>query len=385
MLLTKNNIAVILFLISASYTLTNIELYIPMIIVFLLLLTSQKYIISKNRLAIAIYAILSAFIGLTISQINAADLGFALKFVTPIIVLASFLCIRNYRTLLIKHQKIIIIVSTSFSIAAAMIIRLELDSLNTLILRGWSVTFSQNRGISAWHYFALAISTFYIFTRSHSPALISQRMLILCYIQIICLLLTNGTGAFILAILTLIIATLPYHRAINVIPILIFYALLVLTLDYFSTQILCEAIIAFMRTTLSNDRGDLIRLIQIEYFIQNVSIIGNGFGTLLHFDFSEVPDRTAQHARFPYASEVVFLNYVNGGGIWIAALLLFFVRNMLYCIHYFIIRKNRLDAFLGITCSLVLVGSISNPFLLSPISMALLAISYDSYRNVRSN
>lgn len=385
MTLKINSLAIIFLLISASYTLTNVELYLPMIIVFLILFTSQKYVISTGRLFLALYIIITACIGFTLSKLNGANLDFAVKFVTPLVVLASFICIKNYRELFIRHHKIIIIISSSFSIAAALIIRLEIDNLNALILRGWSVTLAQNRGISAWHYFALSISTFYIFVRIHTRTLINWKMVTLCLIQIVCLLLANGTGAFILAIFLLIFAILPYNRKIGILPIFIFYTLLVLVIDYFTSQFLCDAIVSFMRAVLSNDRGDLIRLIQIEYFLQNVKVLGNGFGTLLHFDFSEVPDRTAQHARFPYASEVVFLNYINGGGIFIAAILLFFARNMLYCLHYFIIQKNRLDAFLGLSCSLILVGSISNPFLLSPISMTLLAISYDCYRKVRYN
>ena len=193
----------------------------------------------------------------------------------------------------------------------------------------------------------------------------------------------NGTGAFVLANLTLIIVLLPYKRIFAFLPLLLYYTLVIIAIDYFTFQYLVNAAIDLLRSGIIQDKGDIIRLIQIEYFVNNMKLLGNGFGTLLHFDYNEVPDRASQHARFPYASEVVFLNFVHGGGIFVGVILLFFSRNMLFCIFYLLSGQSRLDAFLGFSCSLVLIGSISNPFLLSPISILLLAISYDSYSKIK--
>jgi hypothetical protein len=356
-----------------------------MIVVLIFFLKNQSFSINKRRLFLILFIIFTATYGFLMAKYNGANQAYSVKFATPLLVLAAFLSIRNYREIFIKHHRLIIIVSSTFSMIAMLIVRLELDNINTLLLRGWSVTFSQNRGISAWHYFALSLSAFYIYARIFQKILISRTMIVLCFFQLISLLLMNGTGAFIMANSALLILVLPFKRLLTLPTFLLFYIVVIMTTDYFTFQYLTNAAVDLMRFTLAEDRGDLIRLIQIQYFIENVQFFGHGFGSVLHFDFSEIPDRTAQHQRFPYASEVVFLNYVHGGGVFVGFILLFFCRNILYCLYYFFAGKNKLDAFLGFVCSLVLIGSISNPFLLSPISVLLLAISYDSFTRLNNN
>jgi hypothetical protein len=248
------------------------------------------------------------------------------------------------------------------------------------IMAGWTLTYSTNAAVSVWHYFALpfCVTVFFdkmFYNRSH----ISIYYVGISLMTIFMLWLLTDTSSFLLAIFVVLLAViLPYKlTSILIWPIILFISILML--DFLTVKDISGWLVGQLQILGVNDSGDLLRLIQLEYFVDRAEMLGSGFGARHDFPFIVNDARLTSQIIYPYASELPILNIIFNGGAFSAIWFLMFIYLMFYHI------KERARSYgtkrgihvFAMGCSGVFIGSMSNPYLFAPASMLLLAIIFD--------
>lgn len=253
--------------------------------------------------------------------------------------------------------------------------RLAMDT----IMAGWTVTYSSNAGVSVWHYFCVPFCFIAINqawgggSRSFSLAQAAVALGVLGL-----LLVLTDTSAFALALGFCTLLLFAKGRLVNVLSWVAVAALGLLIADFLTLKVLCSAIVDVVARSI-DDAGDMLRLIQLDYFVRNSEFFGSGFGARHSFPFEMDFTRQMSQAIYPYASELPIINIAyNGGilaGIWffVFAIFLRFLSDRRYLVRDIGVRS------FGLSCSAIFIGSMSNPFLFSPASMMLLAVIFDIY------
>lgn len=248
------------------------------------------------------------------------------------------------------------------------------------IMAGWTLTYSSNAGISVWHYFVLplwATATAGAFARR--AEFVPLVVMGIALLSLTMLIMLNDTSAFILAVLLIVLIWITPRRLARFafVPVLALIGLYML--DFLSLKIISRWVVDRVQAAGVEDFGDILRMIQIEYFVERAEFLGSGFGARHDFPFMISVARQQAQVEYPYASELPILNIVFNGGIFAA---LWFIL-VIWSFFRLLVAKFETGSFeshcrlLGLACAGVLVGSISNPYLFAPASMLLLAIMID--------
>lgn len=348
-------------------------------------LTLALYSDRQNRLGMPHHLFLAttlflAFYGTILGFLNGNNANYIFKFTAPILVFALFLPHRSLATVFFVHRhqaNFFILIFTTF---VSLLTLLSLRDLSVNFLRGWTITVSPDSAVSVWQYFALPFIGTLIFEFLHFKRNLRGAIrAAIASITLIMLLSINATSAFRIAVVALFIMILFPKIRIGFLIRILQLAFVLVLIDYISVRFLSEIILTFLNKNISDD-GDLIRLAQINYFFAALNLEGHGFGVAHDFVFDNL-NRADMHNSFPYASELPVLNLIHGGGLPAALWFAFVALTLFKLMKNFILSRGydqRVYSFFSLSCLLVLVGSISNPFLFSPVSMLLIAIGFNS-------
>ena len=160
-----------------------------------------------------------------------------------------------------------------------------------------------------------------------------------------------------------------------------FIAIPLIIADFLTAKVISNMAVNFMYGFAIDDTGDVLRLIQLDYFVRYAEFFGSGFGAEHAFPLELQFDRQVSQIVYPYASELPIINILYNGGI-LAGLWFFGLVIIIIDLARFRTLKSSTSTF-GLGCSAVLFGSISNPYLFAPASMLLLAVMFDVWDRTR--
>jgi hypothetical protein len=366
----------------ASSVVTNETSYLFLLPLLVALYYRSPLRFNLFHLLFVITTVMLAIYGSVLGLQNGNITGYIIRFAAPLLVLAAFLPCSNLGIAFYESRRDINFIAFFFTLFAFVLTFFSFNDLSLWFLQGWSLGFSTRSAVGVWHYFALPFAGAAIFEylyvrqsrHTFLHALLGSATLALLW-------LTTDTSAFKLACLIMLVFLFIPSRRMLLLARGLPYLLVLLVVDYATVQAVIPHIMALLVGVVSDD-GDLIRLVQLQYFVNSINFVGHGFGVAHDFAFAD-QQRQLSHQNFPYASELPYLNFIHGGGviaaIWIAFIVMTvsgLLRNFFRVAH----PADRLFAFFNFAFSLILVGSIANPFLFSPISMLSIAICLNSLR-----
>lgn len=365
---------------------TNMASYIFFVGLIFLTVGRSKGPTCKLRKLLVLATICMIFLGTFLGLANGYNTSFVFRFTTPFAVFAFLLFSRELGQSVFYYRKIIGVIAFGFTVFVFTLTKLSMNEESIFFLRGWTLIFSTNNAIAIWHYFALAISASIVFDAIFIKSSKQKVTSLLFGITTIVLLsLITKTSAFTLAIIACLIPFFITFIQPRLITTLVLILGIGIAFDYMFFNFVSDRTIEFLWAKLAEDQGNVIRLVQIEYFQNHFLFFGHGFGSELGFDFNGLGNREISHKNFPYASELPILNVMHGGGIIATLWFILILKLVLSLMCYAAKMKNemRSQSFFGYVMSLVLCGSISNPFLFSPVSMLMLIIALDAYEWTR--
>jgi hypothetical protein len=247
---------------------------------------------------------------------------------------------------------------------------------------GWTLTFSSNAAVSVWHYFTLPfciLALDYIRDRKFDTA---GLIYIGCsLVSLILLFFLTDTSAYWLSIIFIFLFILAPQWILKAARAFAFIAIPVIIVDFLTAKIISNMAVNFMYGFAIDDTGDVLRLIQLDYFVRYAEFFGSGFGAEHAFPLEVQFDRQVSQIVYPYASELPIINILYNGGVF-AGLWFFALVIIIIDLARFRKFKASMTTF-GLGCSAVLFGSISNPYLFAPASMLLLAVMFDVWDRTR--
>ncbi len=377
-------VSLIVAILCCIFAFSLVENKIGYIFVPIIFLVSKKGFLksaSRPRFLLFWLTIFLAFYGTLLGIMNGHKLSYIIRFSGPFLAYAIFLSARPTTYYLFEHRRFVNIIGLFFTIFVFIITKSGMTNISLAVLQGWTLTFSTTSAIGLWHYFLLSVSAtiiFDFFSSDHNKRRIFD--LLTAILNITLLFLLTNTGAFTLAVLIMTISIF-FHGAFSKLFLrIVTFVFLALALDYLLLNFSTGFLLSRVETFAAGDAGNATRFIQITYFVSNVKVWGHGFGAEHNFLFFENPQREVSYELFPYASELPILNIIHGSGVFGAAWLLaiFAVATRSLILSMAKNERNRVFYFWGWACNLVLVGSISNPFLFSPICMLMLAMSFNT-------
>ena len=334
----------------------------------------------QSRLALIFLTIVLCIYGATLGVLRGNNIIYIMKFVAPIFVFAVLLALRNVGETLFLHRRKILLMCFVITALFTFLVKFRISSGVDLLMRGWTANGETATAVSVFHYFALAFCLIQIFefvcVKKTDAGMIRTGIAL---ITIACLLLMTDTSAFVLAVGVGLIAMSARVIRFAVIMRIIFFVIASLLVDYFTLQVFVRGFENYLLATATSDLGNSIRMVQVQYFVRNISLMGEGFGAAHAFPVLDHPGRQYLQDQFPYASELPVLNIVNNAGLMAAIWFFFVVKPVFHCFANVRSKDNdiALKSYFGVACGMVLVGSISNPFFFSPVSMLLLCVAAD--------
>tara|TARA_R110002051_G_scaffold288211_1_gene350951 strand:- start:129 stop:1364 length:1236 start_codon:yes stop_codon:yes gene_type:complete len=372
-------------LIAMSLT-TNMASYAFAVLLIIFAVGRRKYRPSRLRKSLLLVTLTMVIWGTFLGFLNGHNPGYILRFASPFTLFALFLMCRNLGSDVYCHRKSLGLIALAFSLFAFLLTKLGLNDLSLLILRGWTLSFSASSAVAIWHYFALSISVSLIFDALLVKKSANNTLYMWVGLATIVLLgLTTKTSAFDLAIAAAFLPILLARVQPRLIERIVLIVGVAVVLDYMFFEILTNSLIQGLWDSIALDEGNEIRLIQIEYFRSNFLLLGNGFGPELDFRFFGLGNREISQEAFPYASELPIFNVIHGAGVFAVVWFILILRLLLALMA----DAGRLSgtvqgkAYFAYAMSLVLYGSISNPFLFSPVSMLMIVIALDLFEEYR--
>ena len=246
---------------------------------------------------------------------------------------------------------------------------------------GWTLTYSSNAAVGVWIYFMLPVCFTALFGSFHrNRDLLSLFQAVGGAMVLLMLILMNDTSAYLLAIGAISAVFILPRKITKAVFLIVIAILSAFMIDFLTAKILSRYLVSIMMSAGIDDIGDVLRLIQIEYFVDLSQFFGSGFGARHNFPFMISVARQQAQMEFPYASELPILNMIYNGGIFAVA---WFA--MVFWACYRLVRAEGAKGdsefaelrLFGLSAAGVLIGSISNPFLFAPASMLLLVIIVD--------
>lgn len=302
------------------------------------------------------------------------------RFALPLSSFAVFCAFPGLGLLLFRARDFMLYVCFALTLLFTYIVKTGNFEWADGLMSGWTMTYSSLAAISVWHYFALPFCACGIYEALSEKWTLHQAVRLgLSLATLTMLVLLNDTSSFLLAMaLTALLFILPKRLGrIFALPVLFF--LILFLADFFTVKVISNWLVNQMQILGAEDVGDLLRVIQMEYFVARAEFLGSGFGARHDFPFMVSASRQLSQVLYPYASELPIVNILfNGGALaasWFVTIILLILR--LVTGSGASTREHEHMRRFGIGCTGILVGSMSNPFLFAPASMMLLAIMLD--------
>ena len=340
----------------------------------------QRRGMSQSRFVLILATLLLAFYGAFLGLFKGHNVVYIIKFFAPILVFAVLLTLRNLGPTLYARRRPILMACFVISALFTVFIKLWIAPAIALFMAGWTTHDIALTAVSVFHYFALAFCLVQIFEfvaiRRSGAGLVRTLVAIT---TIALLVYLTSTSAFYLAVAVGIAAILARFFRFAILIRVMFVIILVLLVDYFTLQYVTRSMENYLLVAATSDEGNSIRMLQVQYFVERVSLFGEGFGAEHAFTPFQHAGRQQMQERFPYSSELPILNIINGAGIIAAVWFYLAVKPIFHCLTNIRARdpETATKAYFGLACGLVLVGSISNPFFFSPVSMLMLCVATD--------
>ena len=379
--------AVVTVIFAAGFVPNDIS-YLMLPVLIGLSLMMRRPTLPQSRLFIIFFTLLVCIYGATLGFVRGNNFVFIMKFFAPISVFAALLALRNVGSVLFDQRRRVLYLCFSLTIFFTILIKLRVASGVAVFMKSWTLDLDTATAVSVFHYFALAFCATQIFEffciKKTGAGLVRT---VLAAITIGCLTWMTATSAFVLAIAVGQFALFARYIHMSILIRASIFVIFVLLIDYFSLQIAVRGFESYLLAASNSDVGNSIRMVQVQYFVRNISLWGEGFGTAHAFPVINYAPRQFLQELEPYGSELPFLNVVNNTGLLGAIWLFYMIKPVFQCFTKIQSRDKvtALRSYFGLACGLVLVGSISNPFFFSPVSMLLLCAAADIRPRSRSS
>lgn len=376
-------LALSFILIAAGVTKNDISyVFLAPIFLFAAPLAKSKYS-TPRKIMICLSLGLTAF-GTIKGYFVGNELSYILRFTAPLLAFSLACLFPGIGEALYRNRKLVMLMIFFHTIFVFYIVKTGDFLFAERFIPAWTLTFSSNAAISVWHYFAFPfcfIALTYILHRRFKA--FDLMYIFLSLITLVALVLLTDTSSFILAIVMIALLCILPISLLKFSKLVAYVTLPLIILDFLTVKIISNVAVNLMYSLAIEDQGDVLRLIQIDYFVRYAEFFGSGFGAEHAFALETQFDRQISQIVYPYASELPTLNIIyNGGilaGIWFFWLTLIVIDLAMYR------KMNAKTCTFGLGCSAILFGSISNPYLFAPASMLLLAIMFDIWDCTRAD
>lgn len=374
----RNVIALIVAFL-ASGILPNDVSYVAVAVLLIVGLRTDGLRFSGKRRLIILLTLAVVLYGSVKGYFVGHDVEHIARFALPLMAFAVICSMPGLGLLLYQARGTVLFVIAVLTLSFFYTIQTGNRASIESYMAGWTVTYSSSAGVSVWHYFCVP----FCFIAINQAWNGSNRGLSLLQAAVgfgvlgLLVLLTD-TSAFLLALAFCTILIFARGRVANTLSWMGAAGLGLLIADFLTVKILCSAIVEFVAKSI-DDVGDMLRLVQLDYFVRNSEFFGSGFGARHSFPFEMDFTRQTSQTIYPYASELPIINIIYNGGILAGVWFFLFalvLRSLADRGHA--MSDNGIRNF-GLACSAIFIGSMSNPFLFSPASMLLLAVIFDIY------
>lgn len=368
-------------LVAAGITKNDIS-YVFLAPIFLLMFPLSKAKYSNPRKAMIVLVFALIFFGTVKGYFIGHNVGYILRFTAPLLAFWLACLFPGIGRALYQRRDLILLVSFGHTLAVLYVVKTGDFLFAERFIPGWTLTFSSNAAVSVWHYFALPFAFVALGKIAAKNLSVSNFFYLgIGAMTILGLYLLTDTSSYVLAVFVIALLVILPMTILNWVRIVSFIVLPVLIVDFFTSKIISNIIVEFMYRLGIDDLGDILRLIQLDYFVQYSEFLGSGFGAEHAFPLELQAERQVSQIVYPYASELPIVNIIYNGGI-LAGIWFFWLSIIVVDLARF--RKvSKGVCTLGLACSAVLFGSISNPYLFAPASMLLLAIMFDVWDESR--
>jgi hypothetical protein len=376
---TLFGIAVICILL-ASGVLTNERSYVFAVLIAIFGIRPQIGEFSFWRKFVLSLAFIIILFGVLKGFFRGNDIQHIGRFAIPLTTFFIFCLLPGIGVLIYRCRLFIASVVFIFTLLFYYLVKSGEFQIADEIMAGWSFTYSSNAAVSVWHYFSMpfciCIIVEKIFFSRESNSIF---FVVISTATIIMLLMLTDTSSFAFSLFFIIFAIFVPLKLSNFLRLFIFGGMIIAIFDFLTLKIISRYLVDFFQFLGVNDPGDLLRIIQLEYFVEQVEFFGSGFGARHDFPFIVNDARLTSQIIYPYASELPILNIIFNGGVFSAIWFLVFIYLMLYHVR----ERARVKGLssgvhiFAIGCGGVFIGSMSNPYLFAPASMLLLAIIFD--------
>lgn len=378
---TSLALALSFMLIAAGLTRNDIS-YIFLAPIFLLAIPLARSRYSNARKLMIMLAMSLSVFGTVKGYFVGHELNYILRFTAPLLAFSLACLFPGIGEALYKHRTAIMFVSIIHTLVVFYVVKTGNFSLAERFIPGWTLTFSSNAAVSVWHYFTLPFCILALdYIRDKRFDAISLIYIGCSIISFILLLLLTDTSAYWLSIIAILLFILAPQWFLKGARVILYIAIPVIIVDFLTLKIISNMVVDFMYNLAIEDVGDVLRLIQLDYFVRYAEFLGSGFGAEHAFPLEIQFDRQVSQIVYPYASELPIINILYNGGI-LAGLWFFWLAIAIIDLARFRKLKASMSTF-GLGCSAVLFGSISNPYLFAPASMLLLAVMFDVWDQTR--
>ena len=370
-------------LIAAGITKNDVS-YVFLAPIFLMMFPLSKAKYSNPRKAMIMLVLALVFFGTVKGFFIGHNIGYILRLTAPLMTFLLACLFPGIGRALYERRDLILLAAFAHTLAVFYVVKTGDFLFAERFIPGWTLTFSSFAAVSVWHYFALPFAFLALGKVANRDLGVSNLFYFgLGALTILGLYLLTDTSSYVLAVLVLALLVILPMTILKWARVISFVVLPVLILDFFTSKIISNIIVEFMYRLGIDDLGDILRLIQLDYFVKYSEFFGSGFGAEHAFPLELQADRQVSQIVYPYASELPIINIIYNGGI-LAGVWFFWLSIMVIDLARF--RKVRAGVpTLGLACSAVLFGSISNPYLFAPASMLLLAIMFDVWDESRGS
>jgi hypothetical protein len=369
-------------LIAAGVTRNDIS-YVFLAPIFLLAMPLARSRYSNPRKAMILLAMGLTVFGTVKGYFVGHDPNYILRFTAPLLTFALVCLFPGIGEVLYRRRFFVLILSFLFTFFVFFIVKTGDFYFAERFFPGWTLTFSSNAAVSVWHYFTFLFCILcFDYVRDRKFDVAGLVYIALSILTIILLFLLTDTSAYGLAIVMVLLLVFVSGEMLRVARLIALLVVPVVILDFLTVKVIWQAIVNFMYGLAIEDVGDMLRLIQIDYFVRYAEFFGSGFGAEHAFPLESQFDRQVSQIVYPYASELPILNILYNGGI-LAGIWFFWLSVIM--IDLAKARSSRMTiCTFGLGGSAVMFGSISNPYLFAPTSMLLLAIMFDIWDQTRA-
>jgi hypothetical protein len=366
---------------SAAGVVTNENSYFAAALVAILCLRPKLAIYTRFRRSLLIVTASLILFG-TLKGIGEGNaLNHVLRFTLPFTAFLLFACFPGLGLAIARSRRELLVIGLLLTMWFFYIVKTGNWLMADDYMPGWTPTYSSNASVGVWIYFMLPVCFAAIFGSAYrNRGLMSLFQTVGGLAILLMLILMNDTSAYFLAIGAITAVFVFPRKSTKVVFFLVVAMISVFMVDFLTSKLLSRALVSTMMSAGMDDVGDMLRLIQIEYFVELSEPLGSGFGARHNFPLMISVARQQAQMEFPYASELPILNMIYNGGMFAAA---WFVMVFWACFRLVRAEGARGDAefaelrLFGLSAAGVLIGSISNPFLFAPASMLLLVIIVD--------